>query len=170
MVKYLKKVVVHILKVHPLTSKNVYKKTLRMMKVLMSEYGSVNLVYRIYNEISECIKYRSMINSGIIPFGIDYDIDEIMRITGDKNKWAFKNKVKLASRQSLNKWEYMRFILGTAISDSKISKDRLDNRCSRALFELSICNELGVNIRKSLMSNSNISKINIGNVDGIRYM
>lgn len=64
----------------PLSSdKTNSKKVLRIMAALTEEYGAKELIYRLIKQIDECIEFRVYINIGIIPIGINYFYNDILR-------------------------------------------------------------------------------------------
>lgn len=133
--------------VKPLSSaKTNNKKILRIMATLEDDMGAKNLVYQTLKIVNECIDFRIMINSGIIPIGIKYffkdTIADISKIYGEKskyatmNEWVFRKKAELASRTSITDWEYIKLMLLKALEVKEISDDEMDARCKRALYDI----------------------------------
>lgn len=64
----------------PLSSgKTGSKKILRIMSALIDEYGAKDLIYRLITYVDECIEFRTYINMGIVPIGINYFYSDILR-------------------------------------------------------------------------------------------
>ena len=133
--------------VKPLTSaKTNNKKVLRIMATLEDDMGAKELVYKTLKIVNECIDFRIMINSGIIPIGITYffkdTVDLIIKNYGENNKyakmneWSFRKKAELASRTSMRDWEYIKLILMKALEAREISDEESDQKCKRALYDI----------------------------------
>lgn len=141
------------------------KKVLRMMVTLMDSMGAESLARQVQRSIEECIDFRIMINSGVIPMGIRYfysdtieDIKntfgEVVKITQrDKqtkeivvteqknkyismNEFVFRRKAELASRTSLRDWEYMSIILSKALNTPFTAGADRDFIIKKALYEI----------------------------------
>lgn len=141
----------------PLSSeKTNNKKVLRMMIALEDELTAKGLVYQVLKQVDEYIDFRVMINSGIIPIGINYFFNDVIKELGDNNKyakmneWLFRKKAYTASLTSLRDWEYIKIILQKAIENPKLPNEIIEMRCERALYDIST---------RSVISSSRINNI-----------
>lgn len=130
--------------VKPLQNANTNsKKVFKIMIALEDEFGAKNLVYQLLKKINEYIEFRILINSGYIPIGINYFYNDIIEHIPNKdkyskmNEWSFRNKANIASLTSLRDWEYMKLILSKAVENVKLPPDVIDEKCQRALYDIS---------------------------------
>lgn len=130
--------------VKPLQNANTNsKKVFKIMIALEDEFGAKNLVYQLLKKINEYIDFRILINNGYIPIGINYFYNDIIENIPNKdkyskmNEWSFRNKANIASLTSLRDWEYMKLILSKAVENVKLPPDVMDEKCQRALYDIS---------------------------------
>lgn len=143
--------------VKPLSSdKTNNKKIIRMLSSLKDKYDAENLVYELVKKIDELIDYRVMINKGYITININYIFKDVIKLLGEKNKyaktneWVFRRKAKLASLTSLNDWNYMRLMLNRAVETGFPNSLERKVACERALYAL---------VNRSVFSESRINNI-----------
>ena len=133
--------------IKPMSSdKTNAKKVLKILVILEDEYGCKNLTYNLINIIDDYIEFRTLINKGVIPIGINYFYKDVMKdinaLYGEKNKfeklseYTFRKRAIIASQTSMRDWVYMKLILSKAVRDIKISDEEFDNRCQKALYDL----------------------------------
>jgi len=166
--------------VKPLHSnKTNNKKVLRVMVALEDAMTAKTLVYQLLKNIDESIEFRVLINMGIIPIGLNYFFNDVIKdvkeVYGEKHKISnmsesvFRRKADLASRTSLRDWEYMKIILKKAIENNRVSEEITDGLCRKALYELctrSILTESRIN---NILGIEDILNKGIEDIDNIRF-
>lgn len=141
------------------------KKVLRMMALLVDSMGAEMLARQIMRVIDDCVNFRLMINSGVIPIGIRYfysdTIEDIKKTFGETvrivkkdketkkfvteerpnkyismNEYSFRRKAELASRTSLRDWEYISLVLSRALQAEFATGVDRDFLIKKALYEV----------------------------------
>lgn len=105
----------------PVTSTKLVsgRKIVGMLRVMLDEYGAVDLVKKLRYKITDCIQMRLLINEGIVPVRVKYSVEEAKRKLEEDNKlkglsdYSFRKLAWLASQTSLRDWLFMRLILST---------------------------------------------------------
>ena len=141
------------------------KKVFRMMVALQDSLTAKTLVFKLLKEVDELINFRILINSGIIPIGINYFYEDVIKMIVDKygdstssaedvdakgnsknvnefikiskmSEYKFKRKAYLASLTSLRDWEYMKIMLSYPVINNKNTEEQTENLCVKALYEV----------------------------------
>lgn len=160
----------------PLSSdKTNNKKVLRILSALQEQLGAKNLVYSLLKTIDEYIEFRILINKGVIPIGIEYFFSDIMYTLGKGNKyekmneWMFRRKAQVASMTSLTDWEYMKMILASSIRNIRLPDKILEERCTKALYELATRSILTTDRLNNIIGADNIISKQFNNINRIQY-
>lgn len=151
------------------------KKVLKIMMTLESEVGAKTLVYNLLNIINECIEFRILINTGMIPINLNYFFNEVINRIGKDTKYGkmkeytFRRKALLASQTSLRDWEYMKLILFNAIKNVRISDDEMDKKCQKALYELCTRTVITPDRINNIIGIDNVLHKQLYNINKIKY-
>lgn len=162
--------------VKPMVSdKTNSKKVLKIMIALEDELGAKNLVYKLLTKINEYIDYRILINNGYIPIGINFFYKDIIDKLPDKkkyekvNEWVFRRKAETASKTSLRDWEYMKLILSKAIGNVRLPDEVIDEKCQRALYDVSTRSVMNSDRLNNVIGIDNVLRKQLREVDEIIY-
>lgn len=128
----------------PLTSDKIVKnrKVYKMLLAMVEEFGARALVSKLRYSINDIIVMREVINSGYVPMGVKYSVEEAKRRLGAEHQfyniseYKFRKLVELASKTSLKDWVSMKIILaapGQKAQDSEYEK-ALNTLVNRSVF------------------------------------
>ena len=153
------------------------KKVLKIMIALEDELGSKNLAHQLLKSIDKYIEYRLLINKGYIPIGINYFFKDVINYLPENikanyenmNEWKFRYEASIASRTSLKDWEYMKLILNKALENNKIGDDKMDEKCQKALYELSTRSVLKADRINNIIGVDNILDKQLNKINRVIY-
>lgn len=89
----------------------------KMVSAMINEYGAKQLVYKLRRKVDDIIEMRMAINSGYVPIGVKYSVEESQRRLGEEHplnklsEYAFRKLATLASQSSLKDWVSIKTIL-----------------------------------------------------------
>lgn len=150
------------------------KKVLKIMAALLDDITPLDLVYKLLREIDKYLEYRYYINKGVIPIGVKYFFDKVIKEMPEKykemNEWKFRREVYIASLTSLRDWEYMKLILLRAVSNIEIGNDRLRDKCKKALYEVCTRSVLTESRINNIIGLDNVLKSKLESINNIKYM
>lgn len=145
------------------------KKVYRMMIALIDQYGASGLITQLIKYINECIEFRMMINSGIIPVKVDFFMKDVVALLDKEskyakmNEWLFKRKAQIAAQTSLRDWQYMKLIL------SRVSVMDDDSAYIRAIYDLVTRSVLTSSRLDNIVGLDNVLNNRIEKLNRIKY-
>jgi hypothetical protein len=153
------------------------KKTLKMAVALQDELGATELAKQVSKKIDECIEFRVLINKGYIPIGINYFFNDTIESLPENvkskyekmNEWSFRRRAEIASRTSLRDWQYMSLILKRALYNYKVSADKMDIKCKRAIYDISTREKLSSSRINNIIGIDNIFNSEMDSLDKVIY-
>ena len=157
----------------------VRRKAYKMLEFLQEDLSPEQIVNQLYNKISKYIEYRALINSGIIPIGINYFFNDVMKDLKAKygddnpykdiNEFVFRRNATIASQTSMRDWQNMLMIL----NKSKPSKGNFNNNQEfmyrKALIELITRNEVKITTLNKVLGIQETKLDDIEDLDMTHY-
>ena len=157
----------------------VRKKAYKMLEFLQEETSAEQIVSQLYTRVSKYIEYRMLINSGVIPIGINYFFNDVMKDLKDRygennpykdiNEFVFRKNASIASQTSLRDWQNMLMILNKCKgTKSNFIKDK-EFACKKALIELLTRNEVKTSTLNKVLGIQEIKDNCIDDLNMIHY-
>lgn len=113
-------------------NRRIYK----MLSAMLNEYGAKQLIFKLRRKIDDIIEMRIAINSGYVPIGVKYSVEESQKRLGEEHplnklsEYAFRKLATLASQSSLKDWVSMKILL------LNVSERASEAECEKAIHTL----------------------------------
>lgn len=143
-------------------------KVYRTAEYLIEEYGANRLRRQLIKQVKEFMRFRVLINNGIIPYGIKYSMKDVEKTLGQDdplmkyNEYRFKRNADTAASTSIKDWTCMLMILESA-------DKRRDVTSEYAIYKLINRSVLSESRIKNTMGMSNIIDRQIEQLDNMKF-